>query len=144
MDLIYDCKNIVGDGTPCEKRNKVRSFEELSSVRCRKCGHEQSLPLSESFKNTRVLDQCPICQKKNFYIQRDFPQQAGCLVVLIGACLVPWTYGLSLAVVAVLDFILYKSLANITVCYHCLSKVRGSKPNPHHKPFDHNLFEYYS
>jgi ribosomal protein S27E len=143
MDLIYDCQNRLQDGDLCSKRNKIRHFQEHERVRCKKCTNEQSLFLSESLKQRKILDVCPVCQKKDFYIQRDFPQQAGCLIVLIGALCVPWTYGLSLAVVAVLDFILYKMLPNITVCYHCLSKIRGIKPNPDHQAFDHNLFEVF-
>jgi ribosomal protein S27E len=143
MDLIYDCQNKLEEGEVCSKRNKIRHFENFGLVRCKKCSNEQALFSSESLKQSKILDLCPICQKKDFYIQRDFPQQAGCLVVLVGAIFVPWTYGLSLAVVALLDLILYRALPNITVCYHCLSKIRGLLLNPKHKPFDHNLFEHF-
>lgn len=141
MDLIFDCQNILQDSEVCSKRNKVRQFQSQDKVKCRKCGDEKALFISDSLKNQKILDICPLCQKKDFYIQRDFPQEAGCLVVLVGAVFVPWTYGLSLAVVAVLDFILYKSLPNISVCYHCLAKIRGTQANPKHQPFDHHLFE---
>lgn len=143
MDLIFDCQNRIDHEEICSKRNKIRNFENLQAARCRKCGYERELFLSESLKQNKILDACSVCQKSDFYIQRDFPQQAGCLVVLVGACLVPWTYGLSLAAVALVDFILYKTLPNIAVCYHCLSRVRGALPNSKHKPFDHNLFEYF-
>lgn len=143
MDLIYDCKNDVGEGELCSKRNKVSHFESLQTTVCRKCHQGKKLFVSEGLKKEKFLEECPLCQKKDFYVQRDFPQEAGCLIVLVGACFVPWTYGLSLAVVAIFDFILYRILPNITICYHCLSKIRGTKPNPKHKPFDHHLFEYF-
>ena len=143
MDLIYDCKNPVGPDKLCEKRSKVRNFEGVTSMVCAKCGDKKEIFVSEGLKKEKMLDVCPVCQKTDFYTQRDFPQAAGCLIVLVGACFVPWTYGLSLAVVAVIDFILFKILRDIAVCYHCLSRVRGTKPNPKHKPFDHNIFEFF-
>ncbi|MBI1883748.1 MAG: hypothetical protein HYS08_06040 [Chlamydiae bacterium] len=142
MDLIYDCQNVLPDERICSRRNKFKGFENLHAVSCKKCANEKKVFVSESLKS-KVLDICPLCEKKDFYVQRDFPQEAGCLIVIIGACFVPWTYGLSLPVVAILDFILYKFLPNITICYYCLCRIRGSLPNPQHKPFDHNLFEYF-
>lgn len=143
MDLIVDCQNKLADGRICARRTKYRNFESLTQAACGKCGGSAPFEISEALRHEKVIDRCPVCAKSNFYIQRDFPQQAGCLIVMAGAVLVPWTYGLSLAVVAIIDFILYRFLPDITVCYHCLSKIRGVRPDERHKPFDHNLFEQY-
>jgi hypothetical protein len=143
MDLIYDCQTKNANDSTCARRMKAKDFETQSSLSCSKCGKVYPLNVTGSFRQTKVLEQCAVCGKNDFYTQRDFPQQLGCLIVIIGACFVPWTYGLSLAVVAVLDFIMYKILPNIAVCYHCLAKYRGTVPNEKHQPFDHNLFEYF-
>ncbi len=143
MDLIYDCKQDLGEGEICSKRNKIKHVETVQKTQCKKCFHEKQIFVSNALRNNKILENCPLCEKQDFYTQRDFPQEMGCLIVLVGAIFVPWTYGLSLAVVAIVDFILFRILPNISVCYHCLSKIRGTQANTKHKPFDHNVFEFF-
>jgi hypothetical protein len=57
-------------------------------------------------------------------------------LVVIGAIFVPWTWGLSLLAVTVLDFALYYILGDVTVCYACRAVHRGYPRNPAHGPFD--------
>ena len=49
-----------------------------------------------------------MCGCQNLYRKKDFNQVIGCLIILIGAILVPWTYGLSLIIISLVDFLLYR------------------------------------
>ena len=41
------------------------------------------------------------------YVQKDFNRATGVALVVIGAIFVPWTWGLSLLAVTILDFLSY-------------------------------------
>ena len=84
----------------------------------------------------RAVSTCAVCGDDKLYVQKDFSQKVGCLVVGIGAVLVPWTYGLSLAVCALADWLAYRMLPMITVCYICRTRYRGLPVNPNHRPFE--------
>ena len=45
----------------------------------------------------------------------------------MGAVLVPFTYGLSLPVVFLIDLILYRRVADMAVCYLCRAEYRGAR-----------------
>ena len=82
------------------------------------------------------LAACPICGEDKLYVQKSLDQKIGCLVLAAGAALVPWTYGLSLAVCALADWLLYRMLPSITVCYVCGARCSGWPLNPDHKTYD--------
>ncbi len=86
-----------------------------------------------------VFDQCPICQCRQFYLQKDFNQGAGCLVMLIGILLVPKTYGLSLPFFALLDWLFYRKVPAMVVCYRCGAEFKGFEIPSHLKPFLHHI-----
>ncbi len=86
---------------------------------------------------------CLACGSKDLYLQKDFPRKIAIPIVLIGILTVPWTYGISLIVVALIDFILYRLVSWMTVCYKCRSEYRGFRKNPTHKEFDRHLDELY-
>jgi len=79
---------------------------------------------------------CVVCGSCFLYWQKDFNQKAGCALVALGAALTPWTYGLSLAFMALVDFVLYQFLPRVSVCYICRARYRGVPPHPDHAVFD--------
>jgi hypothetical protein len=52
------------------------------------------------------------------------------LIVAVGAVLVPWTYGLSLVFLSLVDFVLYLRLPLAVVCYKCDTVFRDARPGP--------------
>jgi hypothetical protein len=65
--------------------------------------------------------------------------------VAIGAALVPWTYGLSLIVLSLVDVVLYYRLSEAVVCYRCDTVYRDARPGERQKPFDllkHDVLKY--
>lgn len=87
--------------------------------------------------------ECRACGAKDLYLQKDFPRKIAIPVVVVAALLVPWTYGASLIVAAVIDFIIFRKTKWMSVCYKCRAEYRGFRNNPKHKEFDRHLDELY-
>ncbi len=106
-----------------------------STTSCPRCA--EPVPLAGGIApEASAPETCLVCGCPDLYWQKDFPQKIGCLIVLAGALLVPWTWGLSLAVVASIDLALYRALPKVTVCYVCRARYRGVPPHPAQAPFD--------
>ena len=91
-------------------------------------------------KNSQdIFDHCPVCDCRQFYLAKDFNHFAGCLIMGVGIILVPWTYGLSLPVFALIDWLLHKRVPWITVCYRCGTEFRGFDTVQRFKPFLHHI-----
>jgi len=103
---------------------------------CRSCGARLTLAAPGAVGPGPAPTTCAVCGDDKLYIQKDFSQKIGCLIVGIGAILVPWTYGLSLAACALIDFAFYRVLPWITVCYVCGSRYRGWRPDARLEPYD--------
>ena len=86
----------------------------------------------------KVLELCPVCQCRQFYLSKDFNQFVGCLIMLLGIVLVPFTYGFSLPVFALIDWLLHRKIPTIVNCYKCGSEFRGF-PKGNLKPFMHHI-----
>ena len=87
----------------------------------------------------KVFESCPICQASQFYLQKDFSQLLGCLILLAGILLVPKTYGLSLPVFAGIDWLVYRRVQTMAICYRCGTEFRGFDFPKHVKPFLHHI-----
>ncbi len=105
---------------------------DLSCPKCNK-------PWGRVEATEKIFENCPICQTRQFYIQKDFNQAVGCLIMTVGIVLVPKTYGLSLPVFALIDWLLHKRVPTIVVCYRCGSEFRGLPIPEHLKPFMHHI-----
>lgn len=112
--------------------------------RCGACGGTPRLELPPALIETRVIERCPACASPQLYVQRDFNQRAGLVIVIIGAVLAPFTpYYSSLFVAAAVDALLYVLLPEITVCYRCQAHFRRFARNPRHQAFDLHVAEQY-
>jgi len=89
------------------------------------------------------FSQCSSCGCKHFYRQKNFNKTIGCVVVLIGIVLVPYTFGLSLMVVAVIDWFLYKHVQDEAVCYRCHTIYKKVHIPDQMKDFDLHIVELY-
>jgi len=59
--------------------------------------------------------------------------------MLLGILLVPVTYGLSLPVMAAVDWLLYKKYPTIAVCYRCGMEFHNFDYPKRLKPFMHHI-----
>jgi hypothetical protein len=91
------------------------------------------------------VETCPVCGCRHLYRQRDFNRGLGCLLVAVGAAMVPWTYGLSLLAVALLDLWLWFRLSDAVVCYKCDTVYRDARPLHRQGAFEllkHDVLKY--
>ena len=77
------------------------------------------------------------------YVKKNFNQALGCLIIIIGAVFVPFTYGLSLLFLALVDFVIYKKISNCPQCYKCKLEFKNAKYRGNFMPFDHHIAEIY-
>lgn len=139
MRIRTQCKEC---GLPFRERLK-RCTEQIS---CPNCDDTRSVDL-EAWPETApdTVTRCPICDCQHLYRQRDVNRALGCLVIAIGAALVPWTYGLSLVILAGVDLVYYLRLKEKVVCYKCDTVYRDAKPQPGQGEFDllkHDVLKY--
>ena len=113
----------------CEQR-LARAAGEPPRV-CEHCSAESSIvaPLEK-------VERCAACDHDELYFQKDFNRTTGVALVAVGAVFVPWTYGISLLAVTILDYIVWRVVKDVIVCYRCQAVHRGYPPNPALKPFD--------
>ncbi len=90
-----------------------------------------------------AIQTCPQCQCKDLYLQKDFPRKIALGIVILGIITVPWTLGISLIVVAVIDFVIYQFTAWMLVCYRCHAEFRGHEKLPTQQEFDRHIDELY-
>jgi len=83
-----------------------------------------------------VIERCAACGHAQLYFQKDFNRRTGVALVVIGSVLAPFTKFISLGVVTVLDYIIWRMVKDVIVCYECQAVHRGYPPNPALKPFD--------
>ncbi len=121
----------------CEKCNQVKTILE-SGFSCDQC--ENPTLATPSFDFLK----CPVCEGSQFYKRKDFNSAFGCIIILVGALLVPYTFGLSLLAVAVIDWMLYQKIPDSGVCYACKAEFKGFNQMPDSiDPFDHHTAELY-
>jgi len=115
----------------CDARNARESGEDARP--CDRCGAPNSIvaPAAAS-----VIDRCAACGHDQLYFQKDFNRTTGIALVVLGSIFVPWTYGLSLLGVTILDYAVWRMVKDVIVCYRCQTVHRGYPPNPALKPFD--------
>jgi hypothetical protein len=90
-------------------------------------------------KTDAVLERCPVCTCRQFYIDKDFNQIVGFAIMGVGIVLVPFTFCLSLPVFALIDWLIYKKVPRLVACYRCGSEFRGLSIPPQLKPFMHHI-----
>jgi hypothetical protein len=144
MELTFECSD-------CGTVRRVSALESSSEALCRKCGRAR--PLREAAAERGELVFCPICGTDELYVQKDFPQGLGLTIVIVGFAASTYFWYLDqpipalgiLLVSALADMALFHLVPNVTICYRCLSQVRGDGSNSSHryKPFDLAVGERY-
>jgi hypothetical protein len=82
-----------------------------------------------------LITHCAACGHEELYFQKDFNRATGIALVVAGAVFVPWTYW-PLIGITVLDYVIWRYVKNVIVCYDCQAVHRGYPQNPAIKPFD--------
>jgi hypothetical protein len=117
--------------THCEQR-VARDAGEPARV----CEHCAKATTVTAPPEGAMVARCAACDHDQLYFQKDFNRTTGVALVAVGAVFVPWTYGISLLAVTILDYIVWRVVKDVIVCYRCQAVHRGYPPNPELKPFD--------
>ena len=144
MELTFSCPN-------CGSVGHLSPLEGASEARCGSCGTVRDLKTSTNASGQLVA--CPWCLTTDLYIQKDFPQGLGLFIVCVGFVIstVFWYYEmpigayLVLVISILLDLVMYHLVGDVTICYRCLSQMRGAGSNPdgRYRPFDLAVGERY-
>ena len=117
--------------TGCETRLARESGERAHPCDLCQRGNDAEAPPEGT-----LIQRCGACGHDQLYFQKDFNRRTGVILVAIGAVLAPFTYFISLAAVTVLDYVIWRIVKNVIVCYQCQAVHRGYPQSPHVQPFD--------
>jgi len=118
-----------------------RDFEapETGAFACAKCAK----PFTADFAGAEAsegIERCVFCGNHAFFLQKDFDQRLGCLIMAVSlglALLAGWRFGwiyftpVLLASVLV-DWIVAARIRPVTICYRCDAEYRELPVNPRH------------
>ncbi|HEY7516616.1 MAG TPA: hypothetical protein VIC87_19145, partial [Vicinamibacteria bacterium] len=115
---------------------------DAGAFSCGKCGkpYEAKMPAAAGPSG---LERCGFCGNRAFFLQKDFDQRLGCLIMAASlgvALLVGWKAGwiwftpVLLATVLV-DWIVAARVRPVTICYRCDAEYREAPPNPRHRGY---------
>ena len=122
----------------CGSAIHLTPSESLKTAQCKVC--QEKVPVSFSPKDLEGnLETCPRCNRMDFYSQKDFNRKLGVVLFVIAAILSIWTYGISFIVLYLFDFILFKKLGNIAICYKCQTIFRKVSNISEIRSFDHEM-----
>jgi hypothetical protein len=132
----------------CEQPNR-RHVPAGGDVACTACGWSHA-PSSAAICDGQPV-QCLVCGCPDLWRQKDFPQQMGLLMVVLGISLSTIAYALwqplwSLAILmffAMIDFLLYAFMPDVLVCYRCGARHGGFELTAAHTHFDLETNERY-
>ncbi len=83
-----------------------------------------------------TIERCAACAHDQLYFQKDFNRKTGIALVVLGSIFVPWTWGLSLLGVTILDYAVWRMVKDVVVCYRCQAVHRGYPVPEWIKQFD--------
>ncbi|MBS10379.1 MAG: hypothetical protein CME19_02095 [Gemmatimonadetes bacterium] len=134
----------------CELTFDSETDHELETA-CHNCQTPVRIAFSDRILQENMVDACPSCGKRAFYVQKDFNRNLGLGIVVICAIIGlyfvwvdrPFLFYAALGFAVVIDTLLYLLLPEVTVCYPCKAVFRGAKRNPEHKGFDLHILDVY-
>jgi hypothetical protein len=124
---------------------------QTARVTCPHCRHDVEVFVNDSILSRSVVTTCVSCGHDTFYVQKDFNRSLGLGIVGLGvaASLFFFSRGrpiyamAALAATALIDFLVYFMVRDVTVCYSCHALYRGFERNTEHEAFDLKKLEKY-
>lgn len=116
-------------------RVEVDDRQPPSMVKSPEGDREVYLEWEQAFDDRHHLKRCPVCQCRELFVRKDFPQVTGFAIVVLAAVIAMWLFigakqviaGLTvLAAVAVIDAMIFLFAGRLLVCYRCRSEFRNT------------------
>lgn len=141
LKIHYTC-------TSCQSGNEVYfpskedvDGNEIFKDQCHICKNEQTITAHSDENKNNELHVCCICDRKDFYQQKDFNRKLGVALFIIAAVLSIWTYGVSLIILYLIDLFLFSRIGNVVVCYKCNTLYRNVANISEIQPFNHEMHD---
>lgn len=118
---------------------------------CQKCGRPY-VARFEGVLGPHGVERCAFCGNRAFFLQKDFDQRLGCLLMAVSLALalyIGWRFGwiwftpVLLASVLV-DWIVATRIGAVTICYRCDAEYREVPLNSRHRAYDPHVAERYA
>ncbi len=122
----------------CKSGVHVYPDKKVQQAQCDVCQHTFRVRFTEEHEQSLVKE-CPFCERKDFYSQKDFNRKLGVLFFVIAAILSIWTYGLSLVALYLIDVFLFRQIATIVICYKCHTIFRKAANRLSIPGFNHEM-----
>jgi hypothetical protein len=122
----------------CGSGVSVYPQTSATTIHCEICHTEKDVFFTQSHEEGLVQN-CPGCQKQDFYKQKDFNRRVGVFLFILASILSIWTYGVSFIILYAVDFFLFKRLGTVVVCYACQTIFRHVKNLADIREFDHEM-----
>ena len=126
--IIFSCPD-------CKSNQVIHWKSNDSNIVCRSCLNTWLWKENDDFRD------CPLCSCSAFFIQKSihpFVMWGGLVVAII---FVPFTYGLSLPFLWLIDCALQKFIPYLVVCYACRASFLGFNIPKRLKLFQHHIGE---
>jgi hypothetical protein len=124
----------------CKSSVEVIPTENATKALCDVCGHITEVKFTQNHLKNQ-LKECAVCERQDFFIQKDFNRKVGVTLFIIASILSIWTYGISFIVLYAMDFFLFKKLHYVAVCYKCNTIYRGAENTLQIPAFDHEMHD---
>jgi hypothetical protein len=129
-------------------------YEPLEScgptIRCPRCHVEHAMAITDPMRNDQLVDQCAVCECRELFIRKDFPQRLGLAIVIVFGLIAIYYFRVSvvhawaiLAIAVLIDLVIYAVIGKVTTCYACRAEYRKCRLNPAHEGFDLATSEKY-
>ena len=139
MQIRYHC--------PQEGCVAIIQYEPLKqcgeSMECPRCHKTNRMFVSDEIRQDNTVDACVVCNCKELFIRKDFPQALGLTIVVVFGLaaiyyfrtnvLFAWSI---LGAAIIIDLLIYAVLGRVTTCYACRAEYRKAHLNPNHDGFD--------
>lgn len=142
MTVQFTCKN-------CGSGIHVYPALDAKKIQCDICKHEQDVNFNQS-EVDGVLKHCPLCNRQDFYSQKDFSRKVGVALFVLAALISTWMLWVGLGpqwylstfiVLYLMDFILFRRLNLVAICYKCETIFRGVKNIDQIPGFNHEMHD---
>ncbi len=118
---------------------------------CAKCGKTYTARF-DGVLSSEGVEQCAFCRDHAFFLQKDFDQRLGCLVMgvaLAAALFIGWKFGWIwftpvLLATVVVDWIVAAKIRPVTICYRCDAEYRDMPVHPRHRGHDPHVAERFA
>jgi hypothetical protein len=125
--------------------------DESGPFACARCGREAAADFAGVVAADGV-ERCAFCGGRAFFLQKDFDQRLGCLLMAAAlglALFVGWRFGWiwftpALLASVVLDWIVAARVRPVTICYPCDAEYRDLPVHPRHRGYDPHIAERYA